>query len=106
LKIVAEGEWAYSTNFANPCSANGDLNAVIDSKKCIHEKSPVGALIGKIGGSAADKDVTVFTVGEFCVHKIEDQTAGPLFLTINDTWNGFEDNAGELTVIVYVGRNA
>jgi len=105
LKIEAVGQWNYSTQFARPCSANGDLLSPLDPKRCIHEKSPVGALIGRIGGSIADKDATaIFVVGSLCVRKLEMESTGPLFLTINDMWNGFGDNSGELTVNIYLGH--
>jgi hypothetical protein len=101
LKIEASGQWVYSNLFGNPCSANGDLSSPLDPKRCIHDKSPVGALIGRIGGSIADKDPTsIFVVGSLCVHKLEKE-AGPLYLTINDMWNGLGDNSGELTVKIY-----
>ncbi len=104
LKIEATGEWNYSVNYAGTCSANGELASVIDPKRCIHESSPVGALIAKIGGSTADRTASVFTVGELCVRKVDNDTSGPLFLTINDVWDGLGDNEGELTVTISIGK--
>jgi hypothetical protein len=100
IKIEATGQWNYSRDFVpNPCSADGDVFSPFDSKRCIHENSPVGALIGRIGGSIADKDATsVFCVGSVCVRKLDKDTKGPLFLTINDMRTGFDDNSGDLTV--------
>ena len=101
IKIVATGKWKYSTKFGAECSANGDLLSPFNSARCIYEKAPVGALIGRIGGSTADKDSTsVFVVGSECVRKL-DQERGPLFLTINDMWTGFNDNDGLLTVQIF-----
>lgn len=101
LKIEAQGKWNYSPQFARPCSPNGDLLSPFDPKRCIHDKSPVGALIGRIGGSIADKDATfAFTVGSFFVRKLE-KGAGPLFLAMNDLWNGFGDNENEIGVKIY-----
>jgi hypothetical protein len=104
LKIVATGEWYYSTKFNLACSANGDLMSPLNPTRCIYEKSPVGALIGKIAGSVADKDSSsVFVVGSECVRKL-DQERGPLFLTINDMWTGFGDNYGELNVQIFLAQ--
>jgi hypothetical protein len=102
LKIEAKGTWRYSATFAEPCTADGDLTSPFDLKKCVWDKSPVGSLIGRIGGSSADKDPTyVFAVGTSCIRAIDQNTKGLLFLTINDMWVGFGDNSGELTVNVY-----
>jgi hypothetical protein len=102
LKIEANGQWNYSTRFGRLCSANGDLLSLLDPKRCIHDKSPVGALIGRIGGSIADRDPTyIFLIGSVCLRKLDKDTEGPLFLTINDMWTGFADNSGALTVKIY-----
>jgi hypothetical protein len=98
LKIEATGTWKYLNTAPQPCSPNGDLESPLDGQNNLHGKSPLGALIGRIGGSIADRDTTsVFAVGSFCVRKL-DKEAGPLFLTINDAWNGFDDNEGTLTI--------
>lgn len=96
LKVVARGGWKYS-NLAKECSANGDLDSPLDNRGAVYEKAPLGALIGRIGGSIADSD-GAFVVGTLCVHKLDKDAAGPFFLAINDKRNGFEDNDGELTV--------
>jgi hypothetical protein len=103
LRIEASGEWIYSNKFNLKCDANGDLLSPLDPKRCVHESSPVGCLIGRIGGSAASKASDgIFTVGSYCVQKVDDKTqGGPLFLTINDLWTGFDDNSDELTVNIY-----
>jgi hypothetical protein len=104
FKIVASGEWSYSSKFGLKCSANGDLLAPFDPKRCVHENSPIGCLIGRIGGSvAARTSEGIFTVGSYCVRKLEVETQGPLFLAINDLWTGFDDNSDELTVNIFFG---
>lgn len=104
LKIEAKGGWKYSTT--EPCPPNGDLGSALDPKNCIHEKSAVGALIGRIGGSVADKDpISVFSVGALCVRKL-DKEVGPLLLAINDSWTGFDDNEGTLEVVVFFAAYA
>ena len=106
LKIVASGTWTYSSKFAGTCTSNGDVLSPLDNKGCIYEKAPVGALIGRIGGSIATKEPDgVFVVGSYCVHKLDATNAGPLFLTINDKWNGFGDNDGEITVEIEFAKS-
>jgi hypothetical protein len=103
LKFEASGKWKYS-DFADPCSANGDLDSPLDNRGCVDEKSPLGALIGRIGGSIAASD-GVFIVGTVCVRKLGNDVAGPLFLAINDKRNGFGDNADELVVEIKYARD-
>jgi hypothetical protein len=70
-----------------------------------------GALIGKIGGSSADvPDASspaspyagkkVFAVGGHCVISLGAAEGGPLFLTMNDTPEGFANHSGVLVVFV------
>ena len=99
LKITADGEWTYSNVLALKCKADGDLLSPLNPKRCIHEASPVGCLIGRIWGSSASRATEgIFTVGSLCVLKLAADQQGPLFLTINDLWTGFADNGGEVTV--------
>jgi hypothetical protein len=68
-----------------------------------------GALIAKLGGSSGDvPDSTsalgpygskkVFCVGSFCVVSLSNTEAGPLFLTMNDSPDGFDQHNGSLFV--------
>jgi hypothetical protein len=70
-----------------------------------------GALIGKIGGSSADVPDNsqqaspygsrrVFAVGSHCVISLGATEGGPLFLTMNDTPEGFANHSGALVVLV------
>jgi hypothetical protein len=101
VKPKADGTlqtWKYST--LRECSANGDLGSSIGADRCLLKTAPVGALIGKIGGSTAgatDGTIT-FIVGQFCVVEFDEKVKGPLFLTINDEPSGFADNDGQLSV--------
>ena len=110
LKFEATGTWKYSVRFGNACTADGDTLAPLSPSKSLCPKCPVGALIAKIGGSSADCDTTasnIYPVGTFCVLSLKakpDPNAlepGPLFLTINDAWNGMQDNDGELLVDIF-----
>ena len=65
------------------------------------KKAPLGALIGKIGGSnIATEESEIFLVGSVAVLAI-DKTTGPLYLTINDAPGFFDDNTGALNVTIY-----
>lgn len=101
LKFVAEGDWRYTTKVAGRCTANGDPSSPMSATRCLKTDAPVGALIGKIGGSIAGKaDGTVFLVGAFCTLEIDDKVKGALYLTINDEETGFDDNDGALNVSI------
>ncbi len=102
LKIEAETDelWRYAPD--RRCTANGDPAAQIARERCVFAGAPVGALIGKIGGSTVGAaDGTVFAVGSQCVVKVADP-GGPLYLTINDEETGMdaESNAGSLHVSI------
>ena len=110
LRFIASGTWywqdpsslsgsdAASTTSETRCECgpDGDLSATL-SKGCLTQDAPVGALIGKIGGSSATVQNTgAFVVGAFCVYDISDAMKGPLFLTINDMPAGMSDNNGKI----------
>jgi hypothetical protein len=70
-----------------------------------------GALIAKVGGSSADlPDSTsltapygtkrVFAVGSHCVVSLGSTEGGPLFLTMNDTPDGFVHHSGALYILI------
>jgi hypothetical protein len=70
-----------------------------------------GALVGKIGGSSADLpdssspgaaygNKRVFPVGSHCVVLLGSAEGGPLFLTMNDSPEGFAHHSGVLHVRV------
>ena len=92
--------WSYADAVSAQCGPDGDPHALLSREKCIFPDAPVGALIGKIGGSTAgDKVGTMFVAGSFCVFRVPDG-GGPLFLTINDESGGLENNSGTLKVTV------
>ncbi len=70
------------------CTADGDA-ALTRSTAAVLDTAPVGALIGKIGGSTADmkpnKELVIFSVGRHCVFSVADAAkAGTLYLAMND----------------------
>jgi hypothetical protein len=103
LKITAtaENRWAYAESAAAVCGADGDTDAFLLRSKCLVPTAPVGALIGKIGGSSAGvSDGTTFVAGRVCVVRVPDD-GGPLYLTINDEYTGMANNADFITVQVW-----
>jgi hypothetical protein len=72
-----------------------------------------GALVGKIGGSTADLPDSatganvvpfggkkVFALGSRAVISLAAADSGPLFLTMNDSPEGFENHSGALWVLI------
>ena len=102
VKVQAEDKkWKYSQ--ANACTADGDLLSLVSTQSCILKGAPVGALIGKIGGSTAGvSDGTVFLAGKMCIIKLDQSKRGPLYLTINDELTGMGNNDGKLEVEVSI----
>jgi hypothetical protein len=104
LKFEATGRWSYSSRFTfgSLFSPDGDLLAPMPLKRCLSESAPIGSLIGKIGGSIADRGESVFLIGSYCVREIGEDQKGPLYLTINDLIDGYSDNYGEIEVAIQI----
>ena len=101
LRISADpqGRWSYAAGTVDDCGPEGDPLAFVSRNNCLSQNAPVGALIGKIGGSSAGiGDAPVFAVGSCCVVRIPDD-GGPLFLTINDTVDGMSNNGGTMKIL-------
>jgi hypothetical protein len=97
-------EWEYAPG--KKCSANGDLGSTLRPQDTILPSAPVGALIAKVGGSTAGTtDGRLFVVGKKALLQLDQNTSGPLFLTINDQLSGLQNNDGSIKAkisIVYV----
>jgi len=82
-----------------PCGADGTPG---DGYSANHlcATAPTGALIGKIGGSTADKPdaASVFAVGQYCIRTLKTEESGALFLTMNDVPGNFAQHDGVLKV--------
>jgi hypothetical protein len=91
-----------------PCTADGDPIMVRKDSLMI-DGCAVGALIAKVGGSAADlkpdKDKTVlFPVGRHCVFSVAEATkCGSLYLGMNDVQASLTKIDGRLEVSVFEG---
>jgi len=105
IKIEADdAKWKYSK--ADECTADGDLLSTISTQACILQGAPVGALIGKIGGSTAGTgDGTLFVVGRICIIELDASKRGPLYLTINDELTGLGNNDQKLKVKIFIKPN-
>lgn len=99
-----DDEWEYAPG--KKCSANGDLGSTLRPQDTILPSAPVGALIAKVGGSTAGTtDGRLFVVGKKALLQLDQNTSGPLFLTINDQLSGLQNNDKSIKVkisIVYV----
>jgi len=92
------------------CEADG-LISVPAKLGLLSMAAMYGALIGKVGGSSADLpdssspgapygNKRVFPVGSYCVISIGSAEGGPLFLTMNDSPDGFAQHSGTLQVLI------
>jgi hypothetical protein len=96
LRIEASGQWEPLPKLR--CGPDGLRQWPYGRDRLLTKAAPPGTLIGKIGGGtsfAAESDI--FVIGSLYMLKV-DKTEGPLYLTINDAPEGFEDNDGALTV--------
>jgi len=100
LRFKATGAWEREPG--KTCGPNGASREQLDNAY-LAGGAQVGALIGKIGGSTADKGdspAQVFAVGEYCVIHVPDTARGGLFLTMNDKPQNFYQHSGELDVTI------
>jgi hypothetical protein len=99
ISVPGDQAWSYADAETARCGADGDPTALLSPARCLVATAPVGALIGKIGGSSAGiaSDGPAFVVGRYCVVQVPEK-GGSLYLTINDESAGFENNAGSIEV--------
>jgi hypothetical protein len=118
VKIVARPKETWKISADVSSGADGDLSGSTDPSAgtCLFPAVLRGALIGKIGGSAADNTVPVgtpgaamhpttiptpFAVGSFCIIDILAEKRGSLFLTMNDAPASFAQHEGQIVVDIY-----
>lgn len=92
VQIKATGEWEPVGTQFKPFPPDGHIGLPIQSDRLILSDCPVGALIGKIGGSSANFAIvasgaaaasgTPFPIGAHCV-ATTDGSIGPLFIGFN-----------------------
>lgn len=106
IKIEAnDDQWEYAPG--KKSTANGDLSSLLCPQQAILPSAPVGAMIGKVGGSTAGtSDGRLFVVGKTSVLPLDQNTSGPLFLTVNDELTGLQNNSGSIKVKISIRRIA
>ena len=81
-KFAAEGTWTIN-GASSPCTADGDDSAGMPAQDPVCAGTPLGALIGKLGGSSADRTGMIFAIGRYCVIQFDDPKVGALYLGAN-----------------------
>jgi hypothetical protein len=100
---ASDAQWKYASN--KQCTADGDLRSMVNTQNCIVPGAPIGALVAKIGGgTAGTKDGRVFVVGQMCIVEIDQNTSGPILLTMNDELTGMANHEGSIKVSIYLKR--
>jgi hypothetical protein len=112
-KPPEEGTWTPS-GFAAACSADGDFSGVALGAQpamgtLLVPSAPLGALIGRIGGSTTDQTVdssatpsrVLFSVGRKCVFVVPSSPTGSLFLGVNDAPSRMAAVTGRLLVNIF-----
>ncbi|HET7436907.1 MAG TPA: hypothetical protein VFN10_19520 [Thermoanaerobaculia bacterium] len=103
LKLEATEKWEYADGVK--CGPDG---AVANKLKLdpLSNVAPIGALIGRIGGSTATipkgDESGIFAVGSFAVVSVP--AAGPLFLTINLAPSQYPTTTDTIKVTIYESK--
>ena len=102
IQIVAnDDQWEYAPG--KKSTANGDLTSMLCPQDTILPSAPVGAMIAKVGGSTAGtSDGRLFVVGKISLLRLDQNTSGPLFLTVNDELTGLQNNTGSIKVKISI----
>lgn len=101
LQIKAAGKWTPAGGLLGQCGPDGLLGAPFQTDKLVVSDCPVGALIGKFGGSSASltpasaastapptaasplTEGRSFAIGSHCVVAVPDRSIGPLYVSFN-----------------------
>jgi hypothetical protein len=120
LKIVTDPASKWTLSAGNILGPDGDpAQSQNSAAPPLLPSALIGALICKIGGSAADNPAPVLTaggtapvapigipvpisIGSFCIVELAaTQQKGSLFLTMNDAPAAFSQHAGQLSVEIF-----
>lgn len=102
LKIQARGRWNYSDEEAALVGPAGDPASPIARDQLLNANAPVGALVGKIGGSTGEKGGDHgFVVGSYCVLTVPDGKAGALMLAMNNLGTARVGSSDPLVVSIH-----
>jgi hypothetical protein len=106
LRIRANGTWKYSD--ITPCGPDGSRAAGF-AADALNASALLGTLIGKIGGSAADKhekEAFTFVAASYAVIVLDAKIEGvALYLTMNDQATHFGEHSGEIDVTIEEARS-
>jgi hypothetical protein len=105
LQIKAEGRWTPAGGLLGECEPDGLLGPPVQTDRLVVPDCPVGALIGKFGGSSASltpapptpanpaadppakppalTEGKAFAIGSYCVIAIPEKSIGPLYVSFN-----------------------
>jgi hypothetical protein len=94
LRIDAEGCWTAMGGLLAKCGPDGLIGLPLIPERLMAAECPVGALIGKIGGSSAATATAAaaspaigegkaFAIGLHCVTSVPEKSIGPLFVGFN-----------------------
>jgi hypothetical protein len=110
LQIKAEGKWTPVGGLLGDCDPDGLLGPPFQTDRLVVPDCPVGALIGKFGGSSASlsplaspptapvaaatpasppaappalTEGKAFAIGSYCVLAIPERSIGPLYVSFN-----------------------
>ncbi len=94
LRITASGLWAALGGMLPDCGPDGLSGLPFESAQLIIADCPVGALIGKFGGSSATHKAAApeatalaedvpFAIGSYCVVKVPEIAPGALLIGFN-----------------------
>ncbi len=107
LKLTAKGQWTPMSGFA-ACGPDGLTGQTFPEDRLLVTDCPVGALIGRIGGSSASLKTPnpvveagegkPFPVGSFTILKLPDKAVGPLFLGFNVLFRPVDLTSLEVTI--------
>jgi hypothetical protein len=110
LRISATGLWEPADGQLAPFSPDGHMGLRVDASLLLLPDVPVGALLGRIGGSSASLTTVpsaatdalaasqVFPIGAHCIVGVGTALVGPLFIGFN--WRSRPLQVKELTVSV------
>jgi hypothetical protein len=101
LQIKAEGRWTPAGGLLGECDPDGLLGPPFQTDRLVVPDCPVGALIGRFGGSSATltpappanqqppatpaplTEGKSFAIGSYCVVAIPANSIGPLYVSFN-----------------------
>ena len=90
LRIRADGIWSPMPGVLAECEPDGHIALSLPADRLVIPDCPVGALIGRFGGSSAGyqqsggdaEKVKPFPIGKYCIATVP-KTVGPLFIGFN-----------------------